>query len=395
MKYYNYLNLQQKLCRIRKKIPALVKKRHSEEVDYDFTKIDDIYRFLTPALNKYGVNFEIYEEIPVKKDSQGNPVYLYQENGFWMYEADLKIGWINADNPSEREEALIHLVGTHEMAEKAKGTAWTYGLKYYLFSKFNIDQGGEDADFNHYEEESVPTSEEAKKAGKPERKRTQTERVEDSVREQVARQTSAGSGKSKQAEKTAGEERQEKESDNGRPEETAENTGKEEKKETGSQKPAQTGEKQKSVTKAEEETAADGQISLTGMMQETDTQTAEDGFQNADDEEIPFDTETEEKDDDFLQSLMEDLGDEEEEDQSGKMTMAEARKVTCIAGAYAEQPLGKVLDAGERGRKTLEWLVNRYNGPDKQQKEAAEVLLNELNRIRSEKEAGGTEKQAA
>lgn len=67
MKYYNYLNLQQKLCRIRKKIPALVKKRHSEEVDYDFTKIDDIYRFLTPALNKYGVNFEIYEEIPVKK----------------------------------------------------------------------------------------------------------------------------------------------------------------------------------------------------------------------------------------------------------------------------------------------------------------------------------------
>ena len=87
MKYYNYLNLQQKLCRIRKKIPALVKKRHSEEVDNDFTKIDDIYRFLTPALNKYGVNFEIYEEIPVKKDSQGNPVYLYQENGFWMYEA--------------------------------------------------------------------------------------------------------------------------------------------------------------------------------------------------------------------------------------------------------------------------------------------------------------------
>lgn len=149
------------------------------------------------------------------------------------------------------------------------------------------------------------------------------------------------------------------------------------------------------MTEAEEETAADGQISLTGMMQETDTQTAEDGFQNADDEEIPFDTETEEKDDDFLQSLMEDLGDEEEEDQSGKMTMAEARKVTCIAGAYAEQPLGKVLDAGEQGRKTLEWLVNRYNGPDKQQKEAAEVLLNELNRIRSEKEAGGTEKQAA
>jgi len=208
MKSYNYLNLQQKLCRIRKKIPALVRKRYSEKVDYDFTRIDDIYRFLTPALNKYGVNFEIYAEKPAKMDAQGNPVYLYQENGFWMYEADLTVGWVNADNPADREQTVIHVVGTHEMAEKAKGTAWTYGLKYYLFGKFNINQDGDDADYHDFREEpkeprpakEPPQGREKAPAGKagqqPERareqaraeKRTPQEAVADSVKKQAARQ---------------------------------------------------------------------------------------------------------------------------------------------------------------------------------------------------------------
>ena len=50
---YSYLNLNQKMSKIRKKVPALVRKRYSEEVPYDFVKLDDIYAYLTPALNKY------------------------------------------------------------------------------------------------------------------------------------------------------------------------------------------------------------------------------------------------------------------------------------------------------------------------------------------------------
>ena len=49
---YSYLNLNQKMSKIRKKVPALVRKRYSEEVPYDFVKLDDIYAYLTPALNK-------------------------------------------------------------------------------------------------------------------------------------------------------------------------------------------------------------------------------------------------------------------------------------------------------------------------------------------------------
>ena len=51
---YNYMNLNQKMIRIRKKVPKLIRKRYSEDVTYDFVKLDDIYECLTPALINTG-----------------------------------------------------------------------------------------------------------------------------------------------------------------------------------------------------------------------------------------------------------------------------------------------------------------------------------------------------
>ena len=67
---YNYMNLNQKMIRIRKKVPKLIRKRYSEDVTYDFVKLDDIYECLTPALNKYGVDFDILSERPTQMDEQ-------------------------------------------------------------------------------------------------------------------------------------------------------------------------------------------------------------------------------------------------------------------------------------------------------------------------------------
>ena len=57
-----HLSLQEKMVQIRAKIPALVRQAYSEEVSYDFVKIDDIFRHLTPAMNQYGVNFDVVSE---------------------------------------------------------------------------------------------------------------------------------------------------------------------------------------------------------------------------------------------------------------------------------------------------------------------------------------------
>lgn len=85
---YNYMNLNQKMIRIRKKVPKLIRKRYSEDVTYDFVKLDDIYECLTPALNKYGVDFDILSERPTQMDEQGNSVFLKEMGALWRYEAD-------------------------------------------------------------------------------------------------------------------------------------------------------------------------------------------------------------------------------------------------------------------------------------------------------------------
>ena len=142
------MTLQEKFVEIRKAIPALVKRRYNENVDYDFLKIDDIYRFLTPAMNEFGVNFDIVDEAATNSDEIGNQVFVRYISGanYWLYEADLKLVWTNVEDPQDLKVIKIHAIGTNEMPDKAKGSALTYALKYYFFNKFTIDQGGDDPD---------------------------------------------------------------------------------------------------------------------------------------------------------------------------------------------------------------------------------------------------------
>lgn len=140
------------MVKIRSEIPALVKRAYSEDVNYDFIKIDDIFRYLTPAMNRWNVNFEIVSECASKRNENGESVYVeflaYCQ--MWLYEADLELKWINAEKPEDEVTVTIHAIGTHEMPEKAKGSALTYAMKYYLMDKYCIDQGGVDPDMRDF-----------------------------------------------------------------------------------------------------------------------------------------------------------------------------------------------------------------------------------------------------
>ena len=132
------LNLQQKLIKISKKLPKLIKKHYSDEVDYDFVKIDDIYEIINPAFAKYHIGIQEMEEKDSKTDFK---------DGRWLYTSELYFCLVNADQPAEREPVHIHLVGDHEDSPaKAQGAAWTYGLKHFLLYKFQIKQVSEDPD---------------------------------------------------------------------------------------------------------------------------------------------------------------------------------------------------------------------------------------------------------
>ena len=151
------LTLQQKFVKLREAIPAITQGKHSEGVQYKFAKIFDVYRLLTPAMNEYGVNFDIVAEAATRRTPEGDPVYYHHytmstRNGqrtVWVYEADLTIRWTNAENPEDILEVTLHAIGTNDGGpDKAKGSAWTYCLKYYLFEKFGIDQGDDDPDMS-------------------------------------------------------------------------------------------------------------------------------------------------------------------------------------------------------------------------------------------------------
>lgn len=153
------MTLAQKFVELRKAIPSIVQRQHTDAVRYKYAKIYDVYELLTPAMNAVGVNFEIIAETASRHYENGDPMYYSSytqstrngERTVWVYEADLTVAWVNADDPADRQEVTLHALGTNDGGpDKAKGSAWTYCLKYYLFEKFQIDQGEDDPDnFDH------------------------------------------------------------------------------------------------------------------------------------------------------------------------------------------------------------------------------------------------------
>lgn len=147
--------LQQKFIELRKAIPAIVRSHDNTELDYRYASISDIYRLLTPAMNEQGVNFEVIAEEASKHDQNGDGKYItnYTQSTskgdqiVWVYEADLTLRWTNAENAKDFADVKLHAIGANSGGpDKAKGSAWTYCIKYYLFEKFGIDQGTEDPD---------------------------------------------------------------------------------------------------------------------------------------------------------------------------------------------------------------------------------------------------------
>ncbi|MBQ8926084.1 MAG: ERF family protein [Paludibacteraceae bacterium] len=160
------LSLSQKFVELRKACPEIIRKKHSDGVKYKFAKIFDVYELLAPAMNEFGVDWDIVKEEATRHYDNGDAKFYdsytqHTRNGdrlVWVYEADLTLRWINVDNPEETREVTLHALGTNDGGpDKAKGSAWTYCLKYYLFEKFNIDQGEDDPDnFDHSTDEAQP-----------------------------------------------------------------------------------------------------------------------------------------------------------------------------------------------------------------------------------------------
>ena len=161
------MNLAQKFVELRRACPEIIKRQHSDGVKYKFAKIFDVYELLAPAMNEWGVDWDIVKEEATRHHENGDAKFYdsfiqHTRNGdrvVWVYEADITLRWINVDNPEEALDITLHAIGTNDGGpDKAKGSAWTYCLKYYLFEKFQIDQGEDDPDHNDHGSDAPPAA---------------------------------------------------------------------------------------------------------------------------------------------------------------------------------------------------------------------------------------------
>ncbi len=357
-------------------MPKLIRKRYSEDVTYDFVKLDDIYECLTPALNKYGVDFDILSERPTQMDEQGNSVFLKEMGALWRYEADLELCWTNADRPGDKVRSFLHVIGTNEAPDKAKGAAWTYGLKYYFLNKFNIMQasGIDDPDMRGTEKEEMPKQEASVKPEKPKKKQEKAERKEaaakqeqtEPVREKKTDRKKLHDGNAI-SEGTVKVEYAVTDTEENLPgqmtfgmEESESGLEEFSDEETKAEDPVQTEE-----ISVDEEITAETDADGFRAVKETDEVPFDE------DDEISFDAEEEEETpEETAEEVLEDMAHEEDAEDEVKW----AEKVICNFGVYAGTPLGEMMQDA-RGYQTIKWLVQRYKGQNQEIQKAAKILL--------------------
>ena len=419
---YAYLNLTQKMIKIRKMVPKLLRKRYSEEVPYDFVRLDDVYEYLTPALNKYGVDFEVLGEVSTQLDASGNPAYLTPFGNMWRYEADLKLCWTNADHPEEKNYSDIHVVGTNEVPDKAKGVAWSYGLKYYLLNKFNIVQATtEDPDMRGPAPDGGKTKKKEKKSEEPKKpvKKQDQNAVQTGPKKKEAKEESENPPKSDSAftsTKETGQSLKQKEttlktvrngnsrsskkavpvSDDSFDLEISPDEIRDARREEDENLPGQMqfgmeeNEMEESFLEENEfyeETFGTGEESLEETKGEVPDEVPDEapddtGHIEVEDEAEEILEETEEEEFHFVRAEDENpFADDEEEgtdEESGMESEEEelerARKVMCNFGLFSGKTLGEMMK-NPKGADTVRWMATGYYGSNMEMVNAAKMIV--------------------
>lgn len=155
------LNLEQKLVEIRKLLPYIQKtKKEGSYQKYKSYKLDDILSIIQIKMNELQVNTRITKEENAKTSTYDRTLNKGGTELMFVYESDLTIEWINADDPQDKFEKSIHCIGWQNDPSKAKGTAYTYAFKFDLAHQFTIPMGETDPDtFDHQQDAKIQSLE--------------------------------------------------------------------------------------------------------------------------------------------------------------------------------------------------------------------------------------------
>jgi len=140
-------NIYQKLLEVRKSVPYLQKEAKSQQ--YNYVSSSQVIGAVRQKLDEVGLvlTTEIVGKTLVARERTNAKNVLVIN---YEYDLDLKMTWVNAENPEEKVVIPWSTSGldTGDNA-KAIGKALTYGEKYFLLKQFSIATDHDDADRFH------------------------------------------------------------------------------------------------------------------------------------------------------------------------------------------------------------------------------------------------------
>ena len=130
------LNIYQKLIEVRKSIGKF--SRDVSGYGYKYASGTQVLSAIKKEMEDQGVLLETHLLYPtIEKGSKGVIV-----------SSQMKMIWINVDNPSDRSEVEWYMVGEQRDPSQAFGSGLTYSERYFIMKYFNVPTDEDDPDKN-------------------------------------------------------------------------------------------------------------------------------------------------------------------------------------------------------------------------------------------------------
>ena len=137
------MNLWQKLIEVRKEIDNFVK--DTKGFGYQYVSGSQVLSKIRPKMDELGVLLKIETDDIIwttfdYKNSKG------EDKTDFVIAGKVKYTWINADEPTEREECSFDIFGQQDDISKAYGSGLTYSERYFILKSLQAPTDNDDPD---------------------------------------------------------------------------------------------------------------------------------------------------------------------------------------------------------------------------------------------------------
>jgi hypothetical protein len=158
------LNIYQKLVEVRKSIDGF--KKDATGYGYRYVSGTQVLSSIKAKMDELGIILEPHLISPITKKLEPHPINSTTEKSAkgYVVDAEMKMIWVNADNPADRIEVSWYMTGEQKDPSQAFGSGLTYSERYFLLKFFNVPTDEDDPDKTPSGKiKSAPTKEQDRK----------------------------------------------------------------------------------------------------------------------------------------------------------------------------------------------------------------------------------------